>query len=102
MVLYFHTPDWRDRREEGGEGEAKTHYKRRSWGGGPAYIYIYIYIYIDRGVSIAPPPYLWKLPQCRGPFGVSSTITLAGTQDHNSHYYLGFSGIPGLLLRRLI
>ena len=42
MVLYFHTPDWRDRREEGGR-ERRKHTINVDLGGG-ASIYIYIYI----------------------------------------------------------
>ena len=44
MVLYFHTLDWRDRREEGGRERRKHTINVDLGGGGPAYVYIYIYI----------------------------------------------------------
>ena len=40
MVLYFHTPDWRDRREEGGR-ERRKHTINVDLGGGGQHIYIY-------------------------------------------------------------
>ena len=41
MVLYFHTPDWRDRREEGWRERRKHTINVDLGGGGPAYMYIY-------------------------------------------------------------
>ena len=41
MVLYFHTPDWRDRREEGGR-ERRKHTINVDLGGGGQHIYTYV------------------------------------------------------------